>query len=702
MDVELETVDTPLHLSLTGLVALSDEPVKALADDGRYLRVGAYGLRFALSPEERDLEGDFFGADTDYGPHCGDGMAATFHHCQPVGKDAALKALAQRIFRPVKAVRDDVGIFVEHVLDLADEYEHAVAELVRQGKLRWSSGTASHLVLKSAGGQIKRWHIIEWAYTPQAAEPRLPVIVPLKALAEFGSRTDDIEQPEISGAGSDAASALVSILTAKSVKGDVPMSIEELIEKIKALVPGLTDEQAAAMTGILSLAFAPAPTTAAEPPVEPPPAEGAPATAMDGEPEEDEEEQRPLRSAKAPAVPAASRPPYPFKPAAQVEPPASKAFHALYEMRYGQEDEATKAIMTDLAGKSYRQVIYDQNVVFGKFLRRGEMELDRSERDLLRRQIFPLKAIQHMVDEGMTIDDIKSTMVEAQGQLGGYAVPPNIQAEIAARLPGLTAVRGLGARVVTLANSNAVEIPRYTGGDERYIGNIRGQWGSETQTPGEQNATLDLVMVPANVYTFKVPMSQSLVEDAANLVQLVQQDIAATAAIDEDEAFLVGDGAGKPYGILPSGANALVLAEVNSGQAAALDADGLIGLSDAVADQYLDGCAFVFRRSAHVAIRQLKTGQGEYLFDRNLENKTRTLLGYPYRRSDAMPAVAANAYPVIFGNMAGYTIVERAGMTIARYQDSNTGPNKVEFHVRRRVGGRVERHWMFAVQKVAA
>jgi HK97 family phage major capsid protein len=52
--------------------------------------------------------------------------------------------------------------------------------------------------------------------------------------------------------------------------------------------------------------------------------------------------------------------------------------------------------------------------------------------------------------------------------------------------------------------------------------------------------------------------------------------------------------------------------------------------------------------------------------------------------------------------MAGYTIVERAGLTIARYQDSNTGINKVEFHVRRRVGGRVERPWMFSVQEVAA
>jgi HK97 family phage major capsid protein len=68
--------------------------------------------------------------------------------------------------------------------------------------------------------------------------------------------------------------------------------------------------------------------------------------------------------------------------------------------------------------------------------------------------------------------------------------------------------------------------------------------------------------------------------------------------------------------------------------------------------------------------------------------------------SGAMPDVATNAYPLLYSDMSGYTIVERLGMSIQRFQDSYTGPNKVEFHVRRRLGGRVEKPWLFAVQKV--
>jgi len=34
--------------------------------------------------------------------------------------------------------------------------------------------------------------------------------------------------------------------------------------------------------------------------------------------------------------------------------------------------------------------------------------------------------------------------------------------------------------------------------------------------------------------------------------------------------------------------------------------------------------------------------------------------------------------------------------------DSYTGSNVIEFHVRRRLGGKLEQPWKFAVQKVAA
>ena len=67
-----------------------------------------------------------------------------------------------------------------------------------------------------------------------------------------------------------------------------------------------------------------------------------------------------------------------------------------------------------------------------------------------------------------------------------------------------------------------------------------------------------------------------------------------------------------------------------------------------------------------------------------------------------MPATGAGTYPLIYGDFSGYFIAERLGMAVQRYNDSNTGINVVEFHVRRRIGGKLLEPWKLGVQKVAA
>jgi HK97 family phage major capsid protein len=208
----------------------------------------------------------------------------------------------------------------------------------------------------------------------------------------------------------------------------------------------------------------------------------------------------------------------------------------------------------------------------------------------------------------------------------------------------------------------------------------------------------------ADIYTYKVPMSQSLVEDAANLVQLLQDEATTAMAIDEDAAFLTGDGAGKPMGILPGSANALTLTEVLTGSSGVLTADGLLGVRRGINSQYRKTAVWVGNSATFGLAEKLKDSQNRYLFDIQKSDVSigddMMLLRRRVFESEALPDVATGTYPIIFGDMSGYSIVERSGMTIMRMQDSNTGINKVEYHFRRRVGGRVTAPWKFAVQKV--
>ena len=172
-------------LSSETLIISGEEPLKSLGEiDGGKVRVGAYAIRFATA-DEKDLTGDYFTKSTDFGPTCGDGVAAMFNHGLPLAKGVkALADVAEMTFGPVKTTRDEIGVFVEHTLDTSDAYQKAIADLCAKGKLKWSSGTASHILRKGENGEIKRWHIAEVSYTPKPAEPRLPAIAPLKSIGE--------------------------------------------------------------------------------------------------------------------------------------------------------------------------------------------------------------------------------------------------------------------------------------------------------------------------------------------------------------------------------------------------------------------------------------------------------------------------------------------------------------------------------------
>ena len=156
------------------------DAVKALDESGR---VGGYLVKFS-DGKEKDLHGEFFDAKGYYGPSDGNGAEALFEHGFPVGKSAAFQELAGYTFTPLKTKRDDVGIWAETVLDLANEYEAMVHKLVKAGKLGWSSGAPGHRVKVEQGGRITKWPIAEGSLTPRPANPQSRAITLKSYLAQ--------------------------------------------------------------------------------------------------------------------------------------------------------------------------------------------------------------------------------------------------------------------------------------------------------------------------------------------------------------------------------------------------------------------------------------------------------------------------------------------------------------------------------------
>jgi phage head maturation protease len=152
-------------------------------------RVGGYLVKFSTA-DDPDLAGDFFTPDTDFDLYEGKRLPVLYDH----GLDETLK---RRKLGRASAKADDVGVWVEAQLELRDEYEKSVYELARQGKLGWSSGSASHLTeRKSVGGakQIVEWPIVEASLTPRPCEPRAECM-PLKSYVESNHPTEPDPAP---------------------------------------------------------------------------------------------------------------------------------------------------------------------------------------------------------------------------------------------------------------------------------------------------------------------------------------------------------------------------------------------------------------------------------------------------------------------------------------------------------------------------
>ena len=385
---------------------------------------------------------------------------------------------------------------------------------------------------------------------------------------------------------------------------------------------------------------------------------------------------------------------------------------AAYVTRFGDEESTVKAILSDVHGKEFKGLYWAQKAAFNRYIRAGDKALSSDDAKLLRGIILNPQVVKMALDQG--VDDIKalkSMMVEASDTLGGYMVPVDFQLRVIEQLAALTVVRGRASQMNT--SRDRVEFPEATGGDGRFTSPVRTTWVDETPAIGQiasNYVTFGLRGINIHTAMSEAPMSRNFLEDLAfDIEGYLSQKLAESVSLDEDEQFLIGDGVGKPRGILPGLANVHGLEEVHSLGASTLTWNGLIALTYGIPAQYRQEAVWLANRTTYQTIAQMQdSGSHNYLwqayqFDGGEAGRTKTLLGYPILESELMPDVAANAFPILFGNLNAYQIIDRLGMTVERFIGAQEArQNLVYFVMRRRLGGDLLEPWKLVTQKVAS
>jgi HK97 family phage major capsid protein len=132
-------------------------------------------------------------------------------------------------------------------------------------------------------------------------------------------------------------------------------------------------------------------------------------------------------------------------------------------------------------------------------------------------------------------------------------------------------------------------------------------------------------------------------------------------------------------------------AYVASGASGALPStnpsDVLFDLIYALKAGYRQNASFVMNRKTLSAIRKIKATTGEYLWMPPASPGAQSMLmNFPLVEAEDMPDIAADAFPVAFGDFRrAYLIVDRRGIRILR--DPYSSKPYVLFYTTKRVGG---------------
>lgn len=290
---------------------------------------------------------------------------------------------------------------------------------------------------------------------------------------------------------------------------------------------------------------------------------------------------------------------------------------------------------------------------------------------------------------------------------GGFLVPTETELAVG-RVAGTISVMRSISQVVSVGASSYTKQVNLGGSGSGWVGEKQDR--NKTATPELSELKFDTHEIYA-----QPAVTQALLDDARlDISAWLGGEIAIEFEEKEGAAFVSGDGNAKPQGFLSASkvANAShawgKLGFITSGVAAALTdgsnngADRMIDTVYSLKAAYRGNGAWLMNDLTQAIVRKFKNSEGDYLWQPSIQVGTpATLLGYSAFTDDNMPDVAANAFPIAFGDFQrGYLIVDRQGIRVL--PDPFTSKPKVLIYTTKRVGGGVQNYEAIKLLKVAA
>jgi HK97 family phage major capsid protein len=267
--------------------------------------------------------------------------------------------------------------------------------------------------------------------------------------------------------------------------------------------------------------------------------------------------------------------------------------------------------------------------------------------------------------------DVSNVLSEGVERDGGYLVPEEYDSRLIDVLEEENIMRVLGTKITTsgLHKINIVATKPAA------------SWIEEGGALSFGDATFEQLYLDAYKLHVAIKVTDELLYDNAfNLENYIITQFGKALANAEEDAFLNGDGKGKPTGIFDEVGGGTIANTVSS-----ISGDDIVNLIYSLKRPYRKNAVFIMSDKTLALLRTLKDSTGVYIWQPNYQDsEPDRLLGYKVYTSAYAPTDA-----VAFGDFSYYNIGDRGNRSFKELTELLAGNDMTGFVAKERVDGKL-------------
>lgn len=269
------------------------------------------------------------------------------------------------------------------------------------------------------------------------------------------------------------------------------------------------------------------------------------------------------------------------------------------------------------------------------------------------------KRVSNVLQEGVDTD-------------GGYLVPEEYDNRLIDVLGEENIMRDLST-VITTSGEHKINIAATK---------PAASWIEEGGQLSFGDATFDQILLDSHKLHVAIRVTEELLYDNAfGLENYIITQFGKALANAEEDAFLNGDGVGKPLGLFAASGGGQIAETLT----AAIKADDIINLVYALKRPYRKNASFIMNDKNIAAIHKLKDNNGAYIWQPSAQaGEPDRLFGYPVHTSAYAPENA-----IAFGDYKYYNIGDRGTRSFKQLTELFAGNGMIGYVAKERVDGKL-------------